>query len=141
MNAEPERQFVDTNILVYAHDASAGEKQRRARALLEELWASQGGCLSIQVLQEFYVAVTRKVDSPLGSTEAAGLVEALSTWKVHSPTPADLLAAIELTRLRRLSLWDAQIIQSARSLGCSVLWSEDLPAELEIAGIEIKSPF
>ena len=65
MNAEPQRDFVDANVLVYAFDSSAGRKQQAARALLERLWESNSGCVSIQVLQEFFVTVTKKVAKPL----------------------------------------------------------------------------
>ncbi len=65
MSVETTGRFVDTNVLVYAHDRSAGTKHARARALLEELWDGRDGCLSVQVLQEFFVAVTRKVPRPL----------------------------------------------------------------------------
>ena len=57
------RQFVDTNVLVYAHDVTAGDKHSRARALVEELWDTREGCLSVQVLQEFFVTTTRKIPS------------------------------------------------------------------------------
>ncbi len=77
-------RFVDTNILVYAHDRSAGQKHEKAKAILQSLWASQMGCLSIQVLQEFYVTVTRKVMHPLPMADASQLIENLGTWRLHT---------------------------------------------------------
>jgi predicted nucleic acid-binding protein len=125
--SDPSRlQFVDTNVLIYAHDRSAGDKHVRARALIEALWASGSGCLSIQVLQEFYVNVTRKVAHPLTQESAAQIITDLSVWSVHRPTVADLLYAIRLQSRFQLSFWDAMIVASALQLGCHILWSEDL---------------
>jgi hypothetical protein len=83
MNDLRSLQFVDTNVLIYAHDVSAGDKHIRSRELIEELWAAALGCLSVQVLQEFYVNVTEKVAQPLSSREAAQIVSDLSAWQVH----------------------------------------------------------
>lgn len=119
-------QFIDTNVLVYAHDSSAGEKHKRAKALIEDLWNAGTGCLSVQVLQEFYVTVTQKVPKPLAPETAARIIEYLSHWRVHAPAASDVLEAIELQRRYRISFWDAMIICSADALGCKVIWSEDL---------------
>lgn len=119
-------QFVDTNILIYAHDRSAGEKHDQASALIQDLWASGYGCLSVQVLQEFYVNVTRKVARPLPAEAAAQIVADLAVWTVHRPGVDDLLYAIRLQSRFQLSFWDAMIIASALQLGCLILYSEDL---------------
>jgi predicted nucleic acid-binding protein len=134
-------QFVDTNVLVYAHDTSAGLKHERARALIESLWESQSGCLSIQVLEEFYGTVTRKVARPLASEAAAQVVADLSAWRVHAPAVADVLEAIEIHRRYGISLWDALVIQSAARMGCQTLWSEDLSRGQIYAGIPVMNPF
>ncbi|NLE60323.1 MAG: PIN domain-containing protein [Planctomycetes bacterium] len=134
-------QFVDTNILVYAHDTSSGAKCARARELVRELWDSGEGGLSIQVLQEFYVAVTRKAPRPLSAADAARIVGDLSTWEVYCPAVHDVLDAIRVHERWRLSFWDAMIVVSARQLGCRVLWSEDLNAGQVIEGLEVRSPF
>jgi predicted nucleic acid-binding protein len=68
------RRFVDTNILLYAHDDSAGTKRDQARALIEQLWESRDGCLSAQVLQEFFVNVTRKIAKPLSAETASAVI-------------------------------------------------------------------
>jgi predicted nucleic acid-binding protein len=141
MSADPARAFVDTNVLVYAHDATAGEKHRRARQLIVELWANGSGCLSIQVLQEFYVAVTRKVKHPLNTAVALQLVEDLGQWLAHSPTVGDVIDAIQLQQQARLSFWDAMLLTSARKLNCATLWSEDLNSGQLIAGVLIRNPF
>lgn len=136
-----ERQFIDTNVLIYAHDRSAGAKQVRARALLAELWNSQAGCLSIQVLQEFYVNITRKVAHPLDPVGARQIVADLGHWRVHSPTVADVLDASTLQQRYGLSFWDAMIVTSAIQLGCSTVWSEDLNAGQDYDGTRVVNPF
>ena len=134
-------QFIDTNILVYAHDTSAGTKHALARNLVEELWASRNGCLSIQVLQEFYVTVTRKVTRPLPIAEAARIVADLSVWKVHAPQTEDVLGAIEIQQRYGIAFWDAMVVRSALRLGCQTLWSEDLNSSQSYEGVTVISPF
>ena len=141
MNDEGQREFVDTNVLVYAHDVSAGAKHTQARALLAGLWESGNGCLSVQVLQEFYVTVTRKVSRPLPPEVARQRVEDLGYWLVHSPTAADVVEAISLHQSHRLSFWDALILTSAAKLGCAVLWSEDLNPGQTIGSLRVENPF
>lgn len=141
MSVEPARQFVDTNVLVYAHDASAGAKHARAQALLADLWAQGQGCLSIQVLQEFYVTITAKVRRPLDPETARQRVEDLGYWTIHSPTADDVVAAIRLQQSARLSFWDAMVVVSAQRLECQTLWSEDLQPGQVIAGVTIANPF
>jgi len=134
------RGFVDTNILVYAHDETAGEKHHRARSLLAELWESGDGCLSVQVLQEFFVTVTRKVPKPLDALSAAAIIADLSHWRVHSPGSQDVLNAIDSHRRYDISLWGAMIICSAASLGCATLFSEDLNADQRYDGVRVHNP-
>ena len=136
-----DRQFVDTNVLVYAHDVSAGAKRERAHDLLASLWASGEGCLSVQVLQEFYVTVTRKVARPWGPEAAAQAVADLGRWKTHAPQPQDVLEAIQLHGRTRISFWDAMILHSAAALDCRVLWSEDLKPGRSAAGVVVENPF
>ncbi len=141
MSAPPGYQFVDTNVLVYAHDTSAGAKHDRAVSLLEELWESRRGCLSIQVLQELYVSLTRKVARPLDSSTAAQIVTDLSAWRVHVPEAHDVLDAIEIQRRYGISFWDSMILQSAMRLGCETVWSEDLNPDQAYDGVRIVNPF
>ena len=136
-----DRSFVDTNILVYAHDETAGEKRDRARSVLAELWESGEGCLSVQVLQEFFVTVTRKVPKPLDSVSAAAIVADLSLWRAHSPGPGDVLSAIDSHRRLDISFRDAMIVCSAASLGCGILYSEDLNPGQEYEGVRVRNPF
>lgn len=141
MSAEGPREFVDTNVFVYAFDASSGEKGEKARELVRDLWERERGCLSLQVLQELYVTLTRKVGRPLSPEAASRLVEDLSAWPCHEPSRVDLLDAIALARKSKVSLWDALILQSARRSGCDVLWSEDLNAGQKLAGVVVRNPF
>jgi predicted nucleic acid-binding protein len=141
MSAEAGRQFVDTNVVVYAHDTSAGDKHTRAKQLLAELWSSGNGCLSVQVLQEFYVIITRKVSRPLEPETARQRVEDLGYWLIHSPTAEDVVEAIRLHQSARLAFWDAMILISASKLGCQTVWSEDLNTGQTAAGVKIQNPF
>jgi len=141
MSASPNRKFVDTSILVYAHDASAGAKHRQAKQLLEDLWDSGEGALSVQVLQEFYVAITRKVPRPVSPILARQAVAALGVWPVHTPGANDVLGAIDIQHEYAVSFWDAMIIQSALQLGCAGIVSEDLNPGQLYRGIPIINPF
>lgn len=134
------RRFVDSNVFVYAYDASAGHKRESARELVAGLWRSGYGCLSVQVLQEVFVNVTRKVSKPLTVREAATLVEDLSAWTVHSPGPRDVLSAVELHERTGVTFWDAMILTSARSLGCEILYSEDLNPGQSYDGVLAVNP-
>jgi predicted nucleic acid-binding protein len=132
---------VDTNVLVYAHDVTAGARHERARELMTSLWESGYGCLSTQVMQEFYVTVTRKVARPLPGDVAARIVADLAAWRVHVPEVSDVLDAIEIHRRYTISYWDALVIQSALRLGCQSIWSEDLNPEQVYADIRVRNPF
>jgi predicted nucleic acid-binding protein len=135
------RQFVDTNILVYAHDTSAGDKHERARALLEELWLSRNGCLSVQILQEFFVDVTRKIPKPLDIAAAKEIIADLSRWNVHVPAADDVLGAIGLHQRSSISFWDAMMVRSAVEMGCGVIYSEDLNHGQLYDGARVENPF
>jgi predicted nucleic acid-binding protein len=133
-----ERRFVDTNLFVYAYDESAGRKRVVARDLISGLWESRSGCASVQVLQELFVNLTHKVPKPLSAREAAALIEDLSAWTLHSPGVRDVLYAIELHERMDVSFWDAMILTSANSLGCRVLYSEDLSAGQRYDGVLVE---
>ncbi len=135
------RQFVDTNILLYAHDSSAGTKGDQARTLVEQLWETREGCLSVQVLQEFFVNVTRKIPKPLGAETAKEIVADLSRWHMHVPAADDVLGAISIHQHDSISFWDAMIVRSASEMGCAVLYSEDLNAGQEYSGVRVENPF
>jgi predicted nucleic acid-binding protein len=134
-------QFVDTNILIYAHDHSAGDKHTRARDLIRALWQSGQGCLSIQVLQEFYVTITQKVAKPLMPNVAVQIIADLSVWQVHRPGVEDVLDAIRLQGQYQISFWEAMIVASAIQLGCHTIWSEDLSTGQIYDTVTVQSPF
>lgn len=134
-------EFVDTNVLLYAYDPDAGSRHDLARDLVGELGRARRGALSIQVLQEFYVNVTRKVAVPLSPSQAQERLRVLSRWPSHAPLPHDVLAAAEIAQQHRVSFWDAMIIRSAAELGCVLLWSEDLNSRQRVSGVEVRNPF
>jgi predicted nucleic acid-binding protein len=133
------RSFFDTNVLVYADDKASPAKQRRAVDLVTEHRRSQTGVVSLQVLQEYFVTVTRKLK--VDARIARRKVELLSEFDVAAPDVADVLAAIDLHRLHGIHFWDALIVRSAKQAGCSVLFSEDMQAAREIDGVRIIDPF
>jgi len=134
-------EFVDTNILVYAHDRSAGNKQKTASELILRLSRSRMGALSLQVLSEFFVTVTRKIPSPIATNDALEIVFDFTTWRVHQPRTENLLAAMRVAEQYRLSLWDALIVQSATDVNATVLWSEDLNPGQTYSGVLLRNPF
>jgi predicted nucleic acid-binding protein len=140
MSPKPRFEFLDTNVLFYALDNSAGAKHERAEVLLTELWLSRQGCVSIQVLQELYVSCTRRLKG-ITPEDLHRIVEDLSRWRVFSPAARDVLAAIDLHKRYRVSFWDAMIVHSANRLGCAVLWTEELNAGQRIGNVEVKNPF
>lgn len=133
--------FVDSNILIYAHDADAGPKRAAAVEALERLWDAGTGRVSVQVLQEFYVNATRKLPSPVAHAIAREVVRSYGTWVREPTTPDTVTRAIDLAQLARLSFWDALIVASAEEADCSTLLSEDLNGGQSIAGIAIVNPF
>lgn len=136
-----DRRFVDTNILVYAHDTSAGYKHERARALLEELWETRHGCLSVQILQEFFVNVTRKIPKPLDPAVAEEIIADLSRWHTHVPAADDVLGAIGIHQRMGISFWDAMMVRSAIEIGCEVVYSENLNHGQSYDGTRVENPF
>jgi predicted nucleic acid-binding protein len=141
MAVEEGRELVDANILVYAFDTSAGDKQSRAKNLLDRLWSEGSGCLSVQVLQEFFVTVTKKVPKPVTVDEAADRIREFSAWRVFAPKAEDVLAAISLHKRARLNFWDAMVVEAAHQLGCTTLWTEDLTDGQTLHGVRIRNPF
>lgn len=135
-----DRTFVDTNILIYAHNLDAGTKHEIAKAVLHELWSERTGILSMQVLQEFYVNVTRKIPTPLPKNSARLVVDSYGIWCIET-TPAEISAAFRIEDESRIGFWDALIVSSALKGGATRILSEDLSAGQRIAGIVIDNPF
>jgi predicted nucleic acid-binding protein len=133
--------FVDTNILLYSRDASEPEKQAIASARLAELWDNRNGKLSVQVLNEYFVNATRKLDPGLSPDEAWDDIEALSAW---NPLPIDmeiLSRSFAVQRRYQLSWWDSMIIAAAETAGCTRILSEDLSHGASYFGITVENPF
>jgi len=135
----PARSFFDTNILIYADDKAAPAKQSHALALVAEHRRAGTGVVSMQVLQEYFVTVTRKLG--VDAAVARRKVELLAEFDVAAPALADILGAIDLHRLHGFSFWDALVVRSAKQSGCTVLYSEDMQDRREIDGVRIVNPF
>jgi predicted nucleic acid-binding protein len=133
--------FVDTNVLVYAHDRSETRKQPIAQALLDVLWQTRSGVLSTQVLQEFYVVTTRKFDPPMRRGAAREVVALYGEWPIVQVDVALILAASKLEERHAFSFWDALFVEAARRCGATRLLTEDLQAGRRIDGISIENPF
>jgi predicted nucleic acid-binding protein len=131
--------FFDTNVLVYADDASSPKKQERAVALFAGHLRRGTAVLSLQVLQEYFVTATRKLG--LAPEMAQRKVEVLARARVVRFEVSDVIAAIELHRLARVSFWDAMIAHAARSAGAAVLFSEDFQPGAVWGGVRVVNPF
>ncbi len=133
--------FVDTNVLVYAHDRSETRKQPAAQALIDALWRNRTGVLSTQVLQEFYVVARRKFDPPMPRAAARELVALYGEWPTVQLDVALILAASKLEERHAFSFWDALIVEAARRSGAERLVTEDLQDGRQIGGVRIENPF
>ena len=134
------RQFVDTNILMYAHDASTGAKHERARTLVEELWRTRSGVVSTQVLQELCVNLRRKAGRPLELKATRDLVADYLSWQVVVNTGDSILEALDLEARYRISFWDALVVQAAQAAGAEVLYSEDLAGGQLFGTVRVVNP-
>jgi predicted nucleic acid-binding protein len=132
--------FVDSNILIYAHDADAGPKRDRAVEKLRELWDSGTGRLSVQVLQEFYVNVTKKLATPVSRSTAREIVNSYGAWVREPTTPATVIRAIDIAEMAQLMFWDALIVASAEEMQATRIYSEDLNAGQTIVGVKVVNP-
>jgi predicted nucleic acid-binding protein len=132
-------EFVDTNVLVYAHDGAAGNKYSQSVGLVTRLTRQASGALSIQVFVEFYAAATKKL--AMTSLEAEEAIKGLGRWTIHCPGHADVLRACRLHRSYKVSWWDAMILNSAMETGCDILWSEDLNDGQRYGTVTVRNPF
>jgi predicted nucleic acid-binding protein len=133
------RTFLDTNLLLYCDDASNPGKQTAALQLVLEHLRQRTGVVSLQILQEYFVNATRKLG--LDSDFTRQKVEVYSRFHVVEPTTSDVLAAIDLHRLYRLSFWDCMILHCAKLSGCAVLLTEDMQHSQTVNGVRIVNPF
>lgn len=131
--------FVDTNILVYAHDLDAGAKHERAKQLVGECWQSFPlPWISVQVLQELLVTLRRKGVEPVAARQT---VEDYSLWRVVENDLALFRAGMDQMTRWQISFWDGLILAAARSRGATIIWSEDLNDEQDYDGVRVRNPF
>jgi predicted nucleic acid-binding protein len=133
--------FVDTNVLVYAHNAAEPDKHATARTAVDRLWADRSGIVSTQVLSEFYDVMTRKAKPPMSPIEAREIVGLYGTWRVVESNVALILAAGALHESDSIAFWDALIVEAARLAGCTVLLTEDLQKGRTFGALEVVDPF
>jgi predicted nucleic acid-binding protein len=135
-----DKYFVDTNILIYAHDPASGSKRDRARQLIEHLWQSGQGVLSTQVLQELCVNLRRKVARPLPVDEIQQLIHDYLSWEVIVNTPQSTIQALEIELRHKVSFWDALVINAAETAGAAILYSEDLATGQKYGSVRVMNP-
>jgi|SRR5271165_4730666 len=133
--------FVDTNVLIYAHDRGAGVRRERACAVLDELWDTRSGRMSVQVLQEFFVVATGKLKSAVGVASAREIVRTYSPWVTATTGVDTVLRASEIAEVAQVSFWDGMIIAAAERSGATTLYTEDLNNGQVIAGVQVVNPF
>jgi len=136
-----DRTFVDTNVLIYAHDVDAGARHTVAARLVTDLWETRRAIVSAQVLQEFYVNATRRIPSPLPRALARQLVKTYSVWQTELVGPTEIQRASELEEEHQLSFWDALIVAAALKGGASTILTEDLSPGRTVSGVRIEDPF
>ena len=135
------RVFVDTNVLVYARDASEPKKQQIAESWMERLWLLRSGCLSYQVLQEYYVIVTEKLDPGLEKKIARNDITALLVWQPVSIDKRIVADAWKIQDRYPISFWDSLIVSAAQVAECRYLLSEDLQRDQHFGEVQVISPF
>ncbi len=135
-----DKYFVDTNILIYAHDRSSGIKHERAREVIERLWTTGQGVLSTQVLQELCVNLRRKLAHPLPMDEIRRLIQDYLSWEVVVNTPQSVIQALEIEIRHKISFWDALVLHAAEESGAAVVYSEDLAAGQSYGSVEVINP-
>ena len=133
--------FIDTNVLVYAFDADSGLKFERAQSILKDCWNNQTGILSTQVLEEFYVTVTKKLPSKMDKQSARNIVQVYKAWSAQPITPDDIIDASEFEEQNQLSFWDSLIITVAQKTGAETLYSEDMQDGQKFGSLTIVNPF
>ena len=136
-----DKYFLDTNVLMYAHDTGAGTKHERARAIVEELWRNRSGVVSTQVLQELTVNLRRKAGRPLDAKKTREIVSDYLSWQVVINGGESILEALDLEEQYRISFWDALVIHAAHVSGAEILYSEDLSSGQVYDSVRVVNPF
>jgi predicted nucleic acid-binding protein len=138
-NFMTDRVFIDANIFVYAQDSGSPNKQQKSREIIAQLADSGNGVISTQVLQEFFVAATRKLGvEPL---VVKGVLKTLAVFEIVQVSTALIHEAIDCSVLNLISFWDSLILTAAASAGCSTILSEDLNSGQTVLGVKIQNPF
>ena len=135
-----DRFFVDTNILLYAHDSGTGIKHERARDLMDRLWSLRQGVLSTQVLQEFAISLRKKISPALSAQETREWITQYMRWEVAINTSRSILNALEIEERYQISFWDALIVQAAESAGAETLYTEDLSDGQSYGTVRVVNP-
>jgi predicted nucleic acid-binding protein len=135
-----DKAFLDTNILVYAHEPSTGIKHERAHALIEKLWNTGAGVLSTQVLQELCVNLRRKMAKPWTVEDTRNLILDYMNWQIVTNTPDSIIEALAIEAKYQISFWDALIIHAAESSGAAILYSEDLSDGQTYGSVRVVNP-
>jgi len=133
--------FLDTNILVYAYDLDEKSKRQTAKAILADCWNDRSGVISTQVLQEFYVTLTRKLSSKLPASEARDVVSDFLPWSIYQIAPTDIGEASEIEDQYGYTFWDSLVITAARNSSAEVLYSEDMQDGQKLGDLKIINPF
>lgn len=141
MNSMNDRVFLDTNVLIYAHEPGTGIKHERARTLIENLWKTGDGVLSTQVMQELCVNLRHRTAKPWTVEETRNLIFDYMSWHIVVNTPDSITAALEIENRYQISFWDALIIYAAESSGVAILYSEDLSDGQLYGSVRVVNPF
>ena len=132
--------FVDTNILIYAHDRSAGTKHQRARHAIERLWTTGQGVLSTQILQELCINLRRKLARPLPVDEVRRLIQDYLSWEIVVSSPEAVLQALEIEVRYKIGFRDALVLQAAEQSGAAILYSDDLATGQNYGPVRVMNP-
>src|SRR5256885_3821080 len=133
--------YVDTNVIVYAMDRTAGDKHARALHVIEELWNSREGVISTQVLQEAIIYLRRRVGHRMSARETREALSGFFEWEVFVNTEETILKALEMEERYQISFWDALILQAAQSAGVAILYTEDLSDGQRYGTVRVVNPF
>lgn len=140
MSFMSDKFFVDTNILMYAHDKGSGARHEKSKELVEQLWRDRSGVISTQVLQELAVNLRKKARKPLAPAATRELIADYMTWQVVVNDGEAILDALDIEKRYRISFWDALIVQAAQSCGVEILYSEDLADRQNYGSVRIVNP-
>jgi predicted nucleic acid-binding protein len=133
--------FLDTNILLYAYDLDEESKRQTAKGILANCWNNRSGAVSTQVLQEFYVTLTRKLPKKLTANEAREIIRDFLPWPIYQVAPTDIVKASELEEKSGYTFWDSLVITAAQNTNAEILYSEDMQDGQQFGGLKIINPF